>query len=193
MGGGPGHFGQSYTKYYPATVKNIREVCEIYYWDLQTLNNAKPYFFLNEMNKNDLLAMYSTAFWCLSFYWFFWLYCVTTVTPFIEWSEGWSLRSGRVLDQSSRSLREEEEVSLLGWSWKIWSGFEFWRKKRPSCCDWSRTPTDRSEQPSLRSMKGVTVIMQWRQKKNSKTTNRHQNAVEYIASKSFLFISFKKK
>ena len=29
--------------------------------------------------------------------------------------------------------------------------------------------------------------------KNSKTTNRHQNAVEYIAGKSFLFISFKKK
>ena len=28
------------------------------------LNNAKPYFFLNEMNK-DLPAMYSTAFWCL--------------------------------------------------------------------------------------------------------------------------------
>ena len=30
-------------------------------------------------------------------------------------------------------------------------------------------------------------------KKNSKTTNRHQNAVDYIAGKSFLFISFKKK
>ena len=29
------------------------------------LNNAKPYFFLNEMNKKDLLAMHSTAFWCL--------------------------------------------------------------------------------------------------------------------------------
>ena len=27
--------------------------------------------------------MYSTAFWCLSFYcFFFWLYCLTTVTPF---------------------------------------------------------------------------------------------------------------
>ena len=32
-----------------------------------------------------------------------------------------------------------------------------------------------------------------KKKKNSKTTNRHQNAVEYIAGKSFLFISFKKK
>ena len=37
------------------------------------------------MNKKDLPAMYSTAFWCLIVvYWFFWLYCVTTVTPFIE-------------------------------------------------------------------------------------------------------------
>ena len=26
------------------------------------LNNAKPYFFLNELNKKDLPAMYSTAF-----------------------------------------------------------------------------------------------------------------------------------
>ena len=34
--------------------------------------------------------MYSTAFWCLIVvYWFFWLYCVTTVTPFIERSKGW--------------------------------------------------------------------------------------------------------
>ena len=49
-----------------ATVENIRDfVWEIYYWDLRTLNNAKPYFFLNEMNKKDLPAMYSTAFWCL--------------------------------------------------------------------------------------------------------------------------------
>ena len=28
--------------------------------------------------------MYSTAFWCLIVvYWFFWLYCVTAVTPCI--------------------------------------------------------------------------------------------------------------
>ena len=41
------------------------------------LNNTKPYFFLNEMNKKDFPAMYSTAFWCLIVvYWFFWLYCV---------------------------------------------------------------------------------------------------------------------
>ena len=30
-----------------------------------TLNKAKPYFFLNEMNTKDLPAMYSTAFWYL--------------------------------------------------------------------------------------------------------------------------------
>ena len=39
---------------------------------------------------------------CSSFYCFFWLYCITTVTPFIEQSEGWSLWSGRVLDQSQQ-------------------------------------------------------------------------------------------
>ena len=56
------------------------------------------------MNKKDLPAMYSTAFWCLlSFYCFFWLYCVTAVTPFIERSEGWSsLRSVGVLDHSQQ-------------------------------------------------------------------------------------------
>ena len=50
---------------------------------------------------------------------------------------------------------------FLGWSWKVCSGFVFRRKKRHSCCDWSRTPsTDPSDQPSLRSMKGVTVVTQ---------------------------------
>ena len=58
------------------------------------------------MNQKDLPAMYSTAFWCLFVVLlFFWLYCVTTVTPFIERSEGWSLRSGRVLDQSQQECR----------------------------------------------------------------------------------------
>ena len=42
---------------------------------------------------------------CLSFYWFFWLYCITAVTPFTERSEGWSLRSVRVLDQSQQECR----------------------------------------------------------------------------------------
>ena len=56
------------------------------------------------MNKKDLPAMYSTAFWCLFVVLlFFWLYCVTTVTPFIERSEGWSLRSVGILDQSQQN------------------------------------------------------------------------------------------
>ena len=45
---------------------------------------------------------------CLWFYWFFFFFLpngVTTVTPFIERSEGWSLRSGRVLDQSQQECR----------------------------------------------------------------------------------------
>ena len=52
--------------------------------------------------------MYSTAFWCLIVvYWLVWLYCVTAVTytPFIERSEGWSLRSVGVLDQSQQECR----------------------------------------------------------------------------------------
>ena len=41
------------------------------------------------MNKKDLPAVFSTAFWCLFvvLLFFFLLYCVTTVTPFIERSE----------------------------------------------------------------------------------------------------------
>ena len=47
--------------------------------------------------------MCSTAFWCLFVVLlFFWLYSVTTVIPFIEQSEGWSLQSVGVLDQSDR-------------------------------------------------------------------------------------------
>ena len=59
--------------------KYITEICK-------RLNNAKTYFFLNEMNKKDLpaisCAMYFTAFWCLFVVLLvFWLYCVTSVTP----------------------------------------------------------------------------------------------------------------
>ena len=87
-----------------ATVENIRDfVWEICHWDLRTPNNAKPYFFLNEMNKKVLPAIYSAAVWCLFVVLlFFWLYYVTTVTPFIERSEGWSLPSVGVLDQSQK-------------------------------------------------------------------------------------------
>ena len=36
------------------------------------------------MNKKDLPAIALRFGVCLSFYWLFWLYCVTAVTPFIE-------------------------------------------------------------------------------------------------------------
>ena len=50
--------------------------------------------------------MYSMEFWCLIVvYCFFLFYCITTVTPFIERSEGWSLRSVGVLDQSQQECR----------------------------------------------------------------------------------------
>ena len=59
--------------------------------------------------------MYSTAFWCLIVvYWLVWLYCVTAVTytPFIERSEGWSLRSVGVLDQSQQECRFFAEIQI---------------------------------------------------------------------------------
>ena len=46
------------------------------------LNNTKPYFFLNEMNKKELPAMYSTAFRCLIVVYCFFFGFI--VTPFIE-------------------------------------------------------------------------------------------------------------
>ena len=53
--------------------------------------------------------MYSTAFWCLIVvYCFFWLYYVTTVTPFISFRntlERSELRSVGVLDQSQQKCR----------------------------------------------------------------------------------------
>ena len=90
-----------------------------YYWDLRTINNAKPYFFLNEMNKIDLPEMYSTAFWCLFVVLLFFfgggVYCVTTVTTFIERSEGWSLWSGRVLVPLSSSSISTCRYFKLSW------------------------------------------------------------------------------
>ena len=51
--------------------------------------------------------MYSTAFWYLSFYWCFWLYCVTTVTPFIERRSN----SGYVI-KPKKSVKRQTEVTL---------------------------------------------------------------------------------
>ena len=66
-------------------------------------------------------------------------------------------------------------------------------KKRHFCCDWSRTLPDWSEQPWLRLMKGVTVgyaikPKQQNKTKNSKTTSRHRNTVEYIAGVFFIYL-----
>ena len=65
--------------------------------------------------------------------------------------------------------------------------------KRHFCCDWSRTLPDWSEQPWLRLMKGVTVgyaikPKQQNKTKNSKTTSRHRNTVEYIAGVFFIYL-----
>ena len=43
---------------------------------------------------------------------------------------------------------------------KFAADLNFGEKKRHFFSDWSRTPTDGSDQPSLRSMKGVTVVTQ---------------------------------
>ena len=48
----------------------------------------------------------------MSFYWFLWLYCITTVTPFIRRSQGWSLRSGNVVDQSQQKCRFFAEIHV---------------------------------------------------------------------------------
>ena len=99
------------------SVENMRDfVWKIYYWDLRALNNAKPYFFLNEMNKKDLPAMYSTALWCLFVVLlFFWRYCVTTVTPFIE------RNTSLVWAACAEAYDEETETTSLYKNWQgVW-------------------------------------------------------------------------
>ena len=93
----------------------IEETLSCLYENLRALNNAKPYCFLNEMNKKDLPAMYSTVLWCLfvvllffCFVLFFLLYCVTTVTPFIERTVALGTRQGRI----SRILTPNVSVFL---------------------------------------------------------------------------------
>ena len=92
----------------------IEETLSCLYENLRALNNAKPHFFLNEMNKKDLPAMYSTVLCCLfvvllfSFFFFFLLYCVTTVTPFIERTVGLGSRQ----DWISRILTPNVSVFL---------------------------------------------------------------------------------
>ena len=55
---------------------------------------------------------------------------------------------GEIIDLfSSRFPREEEEVSLWARAEKFAADLNFGEKKRHSCCDWSRTLPDRSDQP----------------------------------------------
>ena len=74
-----------YAPRYRWTLKIRDFVWEIKYWDLRTLNNV----------KFNLRSMYCTVFWCLVvivLFFFFGLYCITTVTLFTRRSQGWSLR-----------------------------------------------------------------------------------------------------
>ena len=81
---------------------------------------------------HDLVALKNTTVWQLYFVitcdvivlsctcdllvvlllFFFWLYCKTTVTPFIRRGQGWSLWSGRVLDQSQQKCRFFAEIQV---------------------------------------------------------------------------------
>ena len=54
----------------------------------------------------------SACLFTVFFFFFFWLYCITTVTSFIRRSQGWSLRSGRVLDQSQQKCRFFVEIRV---------------------------------------------------------------------------------
>ena len=71
-------------------------VWEIKCWDLQTLNKINLIFPSMKWIKKTYLPCIPLCFGvCLFFYRFFWFYCITTVTPFIRRSQGWSLRSAR--------------------------------------------------------------------------------------------------
>ena len=88
-------------------------VWEIKYWDLRTLNNVRSNFSFNEINKKDCDIFHRVSVSACRFtVCFFWLYCITTVTPFIRRSQGWSLRSGRVLDQSQQKCRFFAEIRV---------------------------------------------------------------------------------
>ena len=81
---------------------------------IRMLNNVKSNFSFNEMHEKDLPVMYSTVFRYLLVILlvFFWLYCITTVTPFIRRSQSWSLRSGWVLDQSQQKCPFFAEIQV---------------------------------------------------------------------------------
>ena len=95
--------------------------------------------------------------------------------------------NGEIMDLfSSRSPREEEEVSLLGWSWmnlqRIWIS-----AKKTAFSLRLVQDLDRSKWPAFTS---------FYEGSNSGYAIKPKyigNTVEYIAAKSFLFNSFKKK
>ena len=67
--------------------------------------------------------MYSTAFWCMIVvYWFFWLYCVTTVTPFIERSDsGYAIKPKKTSKQHRGTQRQFSGKYLFGRRFEIYN------------------------------------------------------------------------
>ena len=79
------------------------------------------------------------------------------------------------------------ELKSLQWIWIS-------AKKNPAFLLRLVQDPDRSKWPAFTSFyERSNSSYAIKPKKISKTTNRHQNAVEYIAGKCFLFISFNKK
>ena len=88
-------------------------VWEIKYWDRRTLNNFKSNFSFNGINKKDLPAIYSTVFRCLLVVLLVSLALLHNhCYSFIRQGQGWSLRSGNVLDQSQQKCRFFAEIQV---------------------------------------------------------------------------------
>ena len=87
----------------------------------------------------------------------------------------------------------EKKVSLVDWSWKNLQPTWVSAKKTAFLLRLVKDPA-RSKWPALTSSyEGSNSGYAIKPKKNSKMTSRHQNTVEYITGKSFLFISLKEK
>ena len=88
-------------------------VWEIQYWDRRTLNNVKSNFSFNGINKKVLPAIYSTVFRCLLVVLLVSLALLHNhCYSFIRRSQGWSLRSGNVLDQSQQKCLFFAEIQV---------------------------------------------------------------------------------
>ena len=86
-------------------------VWELKYWDRRTLNSVKSDFSFNEMNKKDLPAVYSTVFRCQLVVLLF-FFPLALLHKQCYSLQGWSLRSGRVLDQSQQKCRFSAEIQV---------------------------------------------------------------------------------